>query len=336
MNAFAAKAAVGNMGHGDCPSVTALQDYAAKEFGAEAALFTLGGTRSNQIAIRLHAPSGSKVFCAASSHIDTFAEGVFAREPIKLQAVHAPDHAITASILQDVLESQMDRAYAAPASAIVLENTMGYHGGAIYSCEEIKAVSELAHDKGLKVHVDGARILHASISESRPVSDYMQHVDTMSVCLAKGLGAPQGSVLLGSEEAIAQAKTVQRQLGDNFYGVGGLAAAGLYALKNNAESLQDDHEKARSFQRVLSASDNVTFMHEEAPTNMVLFNVSALNGLGPGNKAHAFTERLKDEIGVKLYCLPQNWVRAVAHHSVSAEQTNQAAHATLDMINTLG
>lgn len=337
MKAFAFAAECGNMGHEGCSAVESLQRKAAEIFGAEDALWTFGGTRSNQIALSLHAPAGTKAFCAATSHIDTFAEGVFASRPIKIEAVQA-DGPITENILEDVLASQMDRDYAAPASAIVLENTMGYHGGAVYPFGDIKAVSQLAHSKDMKVHIDGARILNAFIAGETPLTSYMQCADTMSVCLAKGLGAPQGSILLGSKETIADARTVQRKLGDNLYGVGWYAAAGLYALEHNITLLAEDHDKARQFQETLSAGEGVDFMHDKPPTNMVLFNVSALGGLSgdKGNKAEQFTQRLKEDRGVKLYALPKGWVRAVAHQSVTAEQTQQAAQETLEMINRLG
>ena len=338
MRSFAESIETGNGAHEGCDAVNELQKYAAQIFGAKAALFTFGGTKSNLIAARLHAPYGSKIFCASGSHVDTFAESAYATEPIRIRAIATNQGAITKQDLQDTIDTQLDKDYAAPAAAIILENTMGYRGGDIYTYKDLEQVSALARENEIKVHIDGARIFNASVSEGRNLTEYMKHADTLSFCLSKALGASQGSVLLGTQEAIDEAKTVQRRLGDNVYGVGRLAAEGLFALRNNIEKLKEDHHKATQFQACLqegAEKAGVHFMHDRPPTNMVLFNVASLAKLSSTRKSKEFTERLKSQ-DVELYSLPQGWVRAVAHRSVSSEKTEEAADITLQMIKDLG
>ena len=286
------------------PTVIELENASANIFGKEAGIFCPSGTMSNQIAIRLHTQPGSEVICDKLSHIYNYEGGGIAVN--SLSSVKLLAGAGGRFTADDVLKSiQPDDIHAPITSLVSIENTSNKGGGCCYDLKEIEKIAAVCKDKNLPLHLDGARIFNALIAKKESGTEHGKHIDTISICLSKGLGAPIGSVLLGSKEHIHKARRIRKVLGGGMRQVGGIAAAGLYALKNNVDRLVEDHNRAKELANVLKTC---SFVKGILPveTNILVFD------LNDDVKQVDFLQKLKEKEILAVGFGPQR-VRFVTH-----------------------
>lgn len=266
-----ANAVVGDDIYGEDPSVNELEDYAAKLFRKEAALFVTSGTQGNTIAILAQTEPGNEVLVEADAHIFWY-EGAAASAIGGVQLHPVPG---TKGILnpQDIVDRvRAKNVHFPPSKLLCIENTHNRAGGTCWSLDEVNQAAEAAHSKGLKVHMDGARIFNASVAKSIPVWEYTKNIDSVQCCLSKGLGAPVGSLLVGSEELIEKARYWRKRLGGAMRQAGVIAAAGLYALKHNIQRLEKDHELAQKLAQGLKDL-GLSVDPKNVETNMVMLPI---------------------------------------------------------------
>ncbi len=319
MRAVMASAPLGDDVFGEDPSINALQDFVADSFGMQAALFCPSGTMTNQIAINVHTRPGDEVICEAGSHVYFYEGGGIAKNSgAQVKLIHSTRGKLGASQLLDVVNP--DDVHRPRTRLVSLENTTNRGGGACYSLSELDEIRAFCQQHGLGFHLDGARLMNAVVATGTVASDYGKRFDSISLCLSKGLGAPVGSVLMGSKEFIKEAKRVRKVMGGGMRQAGMLAAAGLYAYQNHVERLAEDHEHAKQLESVLlGLSDIDTVLPVE--TNIVIAT------LKPTSSAAQFTEKLK-ALGIRISAISANQVRFVTHLNVSVEDMDY-------VINTL-
>ncbi|GAB3811385.1 threonine aldolase family protein [Micromonospora zhanjiangensis] len=243
MRAAMADAEVGDDVFGEDPTVAALEAEVAALFGHEAALFAPTGSMANQIALQLVVPRGEELLCDADAHVVTYELGAAAAYG-GISARTWP--ALGAELDPDVVARMVrpDGYFAVPTRAIAVEQTHNRGGGGVIPLATLRELRRIADEHDLAVHCDGARIWHAHVADGVPLAEYGALFDTLSVCLSKGLGAPVGSLVVGSAEKIARARLVRKRLGGGMRQVGILAAAGRYALAHHVDRLGTDHARA--------------------------------------------------------------------------------------------
>ena len=264
-------ASVGDDVFSDDPTVIALENKLAKMFKMEAGLFCPSGTMSNQIAIRVHTRPQDDVICDQHSHIYLYeGGGIMANSGASVSLLKGDRGRINASQVEAAIKP--DDIHAPISKLVSVENTMNKGGGSIYEYEELVAIKNVVNKHQLKFHLDGARLFNALVETEENPERYGELFDTISICLSKGLGAPVGSVLLGSTSEINRARRIRKVFGGGMRQAGYLAAAGIYALENNIERLKTDHERARALGEVLRGC---SFVKEVMPvdTNILIFSV---------------------------------------------------------------
>lgn len=243
MRAAMAAAEVGDDVYGEDPTVNELQAYVADLFGHEAALFAPTGSMANQIALQLSVPPGEELLCDGDAHVVTYEIGAAAAiGGISTRTWPACGPDIDVELVASLVRRD---GYGVPTRAIAVEQTHNQGGGGVIPLETLRGLRRLADDEGLALHCDGARIWHAHVADGVPLAEYGALFDTMSVCLSKGLGAPIGSLVIGSTEKIARARQIRKRMGGGMRQVGVLAAAGRYALGHHIDRLADDHARAQ-------------------------------------------------------------------------------------------
>jgi threonine aldolase len=238
-----AAAEVGDDVYGEDPTVNALQAEVAALFGHEAALFTPTGSMANQIAVQVNVPAGEELLCDADAHVVTYEIGAAAA----IGGVSTRTWAACGADIDPEAVAAMirpDGYHAVPTHAIAVEQTHNRGGGGVIPLSTLERLRAVADDAGLALHCDGARIWHAHIADGVPLATYGRLFDTVSVCLSKGLGAPVGSLVVGSAEKMARAHKLRKRMGGGMRQVGVLAAAGQYALRHHIARLGDDHRRA--------------------------------------------------------------------------------------------
>ena len=317
-----AQADVGDDVFGEDPTVNRLQERAAELFGREAALFVPSGTMGNQIAIKVHTQPGDEVILEEASHIFNSEMAMMAAfsgvipRPIPSERGWLRWEQIESAIRPNVY-------YYAQTRLICLENTHNFKGGSIYPLEWAREIIEKAHERGLKVHLEGARIFNAAVATGRSVKELTEGFDSVMFCLSKGLGAPVGSMLVGSAEFIEKARRVRKMLGGGMRQVGILAAAGLYALEHHIEHLAEDHENAQILAQALREIPEVRL--EPVETNIIIFELTKT----PAEKL--ITELKKRNI-LALAIGPRR-VRLVTHLDVSRADVLRAACALQEILS---
>ncbi len=264
-------AEVGDDVFGGDPTVNKLEEKIATIFGMEAAVFCPSGTMANQIGIRVHTQPQDEVICDKNSHVYLYEGGGMASNAgVSPALLDGNRGRVTAAQIEAVIKP--DDVHAPVSRLVSLENTMNKGGGSIYDFAEIEKIRHLCNVEGLALHLDGARLYNALAETNESPTKYGQVFDTISICLSKGLGAPIGSVLLGSNEHIKKARRVRKVFGGGMRQAGYLAAAGLYGLEHNVERLKEDHQRARDLENVLQQA---SFVNEVMPvdTNIVIFSV---------------------------------------------------------------
>jgi threonine aldolase len=309
-------AEVGDDVFGEDPSINALQNYASTLFGMEDALFCSSGTQTNQIAIKLHTQPGSEVICDARSHIYLYEGGGIAfNSGASVKLIGSERGLYTA---KDVVEAiNKDDVHFPNSSLVCIENTMNKGGGACWDWEELIKIKSVCVQNNIPFHLDGARIFNALVAKNQDAKQYGAMFDSISICLSKGLGAPVGSLLLGSSKMIKQAKRIRKVMGGGMRQAGFLAAAGLYALQNNVKRLEEDHQRASFIAEILKQQNWVEYMYP-VETNIIIFKI----------KDDFTSEKLQAHLhqnGIKISGMGKNLVRFVFHLNQSESDIQHLA-----------
>lgn len=262
-------APVGDDVYGEDPTVNELQERVARMFGMEEALFCPSGTMVNQIAIRISTQPQDQVICERRAHVYLYeGGGIAANSLASVRLLDGPRMIMHASDIEANINP--DDVHFPRTSLICLENTCNKGGGSFYRMDQIASISKVAKKHKLRLHLDGARVFNALAETGESSEDYGKYFNTISVCLSKGLGAPVGSVLIGSKEDINQAKRVRKMMGGGMRQAGILAAAGIYALDHHLDRLKDDHSRAKQIESVLSGCPWVSECYG-VDTNIIAF-----------------------------------------------------------------
>lgn len=298
-------ASVGDDVFSEDPTVNELQEFAADYFGKEAALFCSSGTQTNQIAINVHVTPGGEVICHEESHIYKYEGGGIARNSgASVRLLQGDRGRLNVDSIAKWINNPDDVHF--PLTQLVsLEDTANRGGGAIYNFEEIKRIKAFCVEHHLPLHLDGARLMNALVETEIDPKVYATEFDSISICLSKGLGAPIGSLLLGSKDFIKQARRVRKVFGGGMRQAGIIAAGGLYALKNNVERLKEDHRRAKQLESTLS---QLSWIKEVVPveTNIV---VSILKD---ASKRDLIIQKLKEE-NILIMAFGEGMLRMVTH-----------------------
>jgi len=321
-----ASAAVGDDVYGDDPTVNSLEERVAAMFGMQAGLFSPTGSLANQLLIRTLVKPGEELLTEERAHIVRAELGAGAVFSGITTRTWKSDRGLL--IAQTPLDLAHENAgpYLVSTAAIAVENTHNFGGGTVQPIEEIAKLSAGARSRGIAMHLDGARIWNAHVASGTPFSEFGKHFDTISVCLSKGLGAPVGSIALGSKEAIAEARIWRKRYGAGMRQVGLLAAAAHYALDNNIDRLTEDHARAKKLALALAAHDSTLIDPSTVDTNIVGLELSHA-----GISAADFAARTK-ESGLWISALGKSYARLVTHLDFDDAQCDQAIEI---MINAL-
>jgi threonine aldolase len=322
-----ATAVVGDDVYGEDVTVNQLEQQAASVFGREAALFVPTGTMGNQIAIRLHTEHGQEVICESRSHVMDWEMATMASfsgcQPRTVEGVRG---VLTWEKIRRAIGPKIY--YRQPTGLICLENTHNMAGGTVSSLEVLEEVWRGAKEVGLPVHLDGARIFNAATALGIGVAELTAGFDTVMFCLSKGLGAPVGSMLVGSSKAIERARVFRKALGGGMRQAGVLAAAGLIALGEMTKRLDEDHANARLLAEAVANAASAEIDLEGVQTNIVIFTLK-----GEGD-APAFCAALKQR-GILSSAIGPHSVRFVTHYDVSREDCQTAAGMIAEQLRAI-
>jgi len=318
MRQFMSEAAVGDDVYGEDPSINALQIKVAKLLDKEASLFVPSGTMSNLLALMSHCQRGEEIIVGDHYHICSHeAGGASVLGSIVMQSISTNAKGyITAE--QVAAAIRPDDAHFAPSKLVCLENTVS---GFVQPQPEQEAIAVLAKEKNLQVHMDGARLMHAAIKNNCSPADLCRHVDSVSLCLSKGLGAPAGSVLSGSKSFIARASRLRKMLGGGMRQAGIIAAAGIYALDNNLQRLQDDHQLAYYFATQLNKIAPLSVDLASVETNMLFIDFPLAPGKTDGQSLADFLLQSGICVGDTVPC------RIVVHLDISRADVDKTLAA---------
>jgi threonine aldolase len=309
MRAAMASAEVGDDVYGEDPTVLSLQERVAALFGKEAALFTPTGSMANVLAMRSLVGVGQEVLCEASAHIARAELGAHgAITGITMRTWTAERGQVDLAAIEAMHAPDMGPFFVRTATVSV-ENTHNFAGGAVLPIEDLRELRTWADTTGTKLHLDGARIWNAHVATGTPLADYGRIADVLAVCLSKGLGAPVGSLMVGSEDAIAEARVRRKRMGGGMRQVGVLAAAGAYALDHHVERLADDHAHAKLLGEALGLDPDCV------DTNIVVVDRP---------DAPAFVAQAAEE-GVRIAAVGPRAVRLVTHLDVTRADADRAA-----------
>ena len=311
-----ATAPVGDDVFGEDPTINQLQETVADLFGKEAGLFMASGTMGNQVSINAHTQPGDEVICGYNAHIFNYEGGAPALlSGVQLHPLPGNRGVITASQIEQVIRPA-DHHFP-HTQLIAIENTHNRAGGTIFPIDEMKKIYEMAKIHNLKVHLDGARIWNASVATGIPLSEYGKYADSINVCFSKGLGAPVGSMVLGSKEFIIRAHRYRKLYGGGMRQAGILAAGALYAVKHNFKRLAEDHRRAKVLAGILSSLDGIRIDLETVQTNIVIFEV-----VSHLIDAQEFVTRCKNA-GVLMIPIGANKVRLVTHLHITDDDVTR-------------
>lgn len=326
MKQFMLEAELGDDVYSDDPTVNLLESTVAEHFGYESALYCASGTMTNQVAIKTHTNPGDEVICDITSHVYNYEGGGIAfNSGVQVRPIFGVDGKITASQIESQIQPDIINL---PKTALVsLENTLNKAGGNFYTLAEIAPIAELCKKYHLPLHLDGARIFNALIESKDKAKDYSKYFDSISICFSKGLGAPVGSVLVGSKAFIAKARRYRRLFGGGMRQAGVIAAGALYALQHNVDRLKEDHLRAKQIGACLTSC---SFVKKLIPihTNIVIFE------LIDEVKSDVFLSQLKQE-GIIANTMGKQTIRFVTHLDFSDEMLEKL-NTTLNKFSNLG
>jgi len=297
-------APVGDDVFNEDPTVLALEEKTAGLFNKEAALFCPSGTMTNQIAIKCHTQPGDELICDVNSHIYNYeGGGISFNSGVQAKLVQGDRGRITAKHIEDNINADYD--WLTKTTLVSLENTVNRAGGSCYDLDTMKAIKQFCKEKQLALHLDGARVFNAIVENNYSAADIGNQFDSVSICLSKGLGAPVGSLLLGTKDLIKKARRLRKVFGGGMRQAGFLAAAGIYALDHNLARLKDDHIRAKALGNELR---KLPYVESVMPvdTNIVIFNLT------DKYTAASFESALKP-YDIKLAAFGKQTIRFVTH-----------------------
>ncbi|HQV54217.1 MAG: aminotransferase class V-fold PLP-dependent enzyme [Chitinophagaceae bacterium] len=316
------KAKVGDDVFGEDVSINELENITASMFGMEAAIFCPSGTMTNQIAIKCHSQPGDEVICDESSHIYQYeGGGIASNSGASVKLLQGNLGRINADLVKVAINA--DDVHKANTSLVSLENTSNRGGGSCYDFEEIKKLQALCKENQLAFHLDGARLWNALVAKKETAKQYGEAFDSISVCLSKSLGCPVGSLLVGKKDFIKKARRVRKAFGGGMRQAGFIAAAGIYALENNINRLEEDHIHAKKIAEAISKKEFVK-MVLPVETNIVIFE------LDDTITAPNLVSKLKLE-NILGYAISPNRVRLVLHLDINEQMVNK----TIEVFNSL-
>ncbi len=316
------QAEVGDDVFGQDPTVNQLEARMAAMFGKEAALFCPSGTMTNQIALKVHTQPLDEVICDHYSHIYQYEVGGYAyNSGVGINLIEGTNGKITAEQVAAAIKPVHD--WLPLSKLVVLENTCNKGGGSYYTLDEIRPIRQLCRERGLTLHLDGARLFNALVETGETTEAVGEQFDTVSICLSKGLGAPVGSVLIGDADFIRRARRVRKVMGGGMRQAGYLAAACLYALDHHIDRLKDDNDRARRIGGILEEMPYVTDVRP-VQSNILIFDVA------PPHTAASFLDKLA-AYGINAAPFGPQTVRFVTHLDVTEEMV-EAAIAVLKKI----
>ncbi len=316
------KAPVGDDVFGEDPTVNRLEALCTEMFGMEAAVYCPSGTMTNQIAIKCHTQPGDEVICDKLSHVYQYEGGGIAfNSGASVRLIEGNRGRVTAAQVKESINP--DDAHKACTTLVSLENTANRGGGSCYDFADIQSIKEVCLQNNLKLHLDGARIFNALVAKTDTALQYGETFDSISICLSKGLGAPVGSVLIGTKELIRKARRIRKVFGGGMRQAGFMAAAGIYALEHNVNRLADDHRHAKMIAKALEAKD-FTGAILPVETNIIIFEVTG------AYTAPQLAAKLKEQ-GIFVIAISPTNIRIVVHLDISAEDVRR----TIEVIQLL-
>lgn len=309
------RAETGDDVFGEDPTVNRLEAETAALFGHEAALFCASGTMANQIALKAQTQPMDEIIAHELCHIYYYETAGYAfNSGVSIRLVRGNNGLMTAH--EVAANIQADRDWLPRTSLVTLENTCNKGGGSCYDIGEMEAISELCRQRGLRLHLDGARFFNATVARGYGAAETGPLFDTVSICFSKGLGAPVGSVLIGSRETVRKARRIRKVFGGGMRQAGILAAACLYALEHHIDGLADDHRHADRLASALRARPWVASA-QEPETNIVLFDVAA------GLDVETVVQALEAE-GLRMMAFGPRTVRAITHRDLTEAHIGHA------------
>lgn len=323
-----AEAQVGDDVYGEDPTINQLERRAAELAGKEAAVFVPSGTMGNNIAIKLHTEHGQEVICESRAHILDWELAMMAWfSGCVARPVYAEDGILRWSEIKKSLK--MPSPNRAPTGLIEIENTHNMAGGVVSPIEVIDEICDNSHSLGIKVHMDGARVFNAACYLNKPVREIAAKADTIMFCLSKGLGAPVGSMLAGTAEAIERGRLYRKRLGGAMRQAGVLAAAGLIALEEMPGRLSEDHANARFLAEGIARLPGIRLDPAKVQTNIVIFDVT-----GTGLSSKEFAARCANS-GLRVSTANPACVRMLTHCNVSRADCERALETLRDAFRDL-
>ncbi len=311
------QAEVGDDVYGEDPTVNRLEEEAAAWLGKEAALFVPTGTMGNQLAVMAHCLPGDEVYVEAESHVYWYENGGIARLSLaQPRQIPTPNGRLTPQLLENALRPP--NIHYTTARLVCVENTHNRAGGRVQPKLEFDALSDFAHARGLKVHLDGARLANAAVAQGISLADAAKGADSVMCCLSKGLCAPVGSVLAGRKDFIESARKGRKLLGGGMRQAGVLAAAGLVSIRSMVPRLADDHALAKAIAEELAQLEGLSCDAKSVETNMIMVDLD--------RAAEPVIEALGRE-GVLCGSAGPRRIRLVTHRDVAAAAPKDVAHA---------
>ena len=315
------EAKVGDDVLGDDPTVIELQNKAARILGKEAALYVPSGTMSNIVATRTHTSPGDEIVTESHSHVYKYEGGAFAAlSGCSVALVDGKDGLMTPEqVSNSIRKAEGSLSHYPNGSLVCVENTAQGGGGTVYSQDTLDEICKVGREKDCKLHLDGARLFNAVVASSTDPARMVRDFDSVSICLSKGLGAPVGSILVGSKKDIAQAHRWRKMFGGGMRQAGMMAAAGIYALENNIERLSEDHRRAKTFAEAVAEMPNFSINTEKVQSNIVFIEV------GKGNAEKIIGKLAKHK--VDILSTDDSTIRAVFHLHITDEDLEKAIEA---------